>query len=85
VPWTTSRVKGSPEPPAPYRSELAFPKVKFSEPLDLAFVPGANRIAVAQRRGGDQLRRALVQRRNPGLQSGWGFGCFAEEMHQRFH
>ncbi len=51
VPWTTSRVKGSPEPPAPYRSEIAFPRVKFDEPLDLAYVPGRNRIAVAQRRG----------------------------------
>src|SRR5207244_424033 len=51
VPWTTSKVKGSPEPPAPYRSEIAFPKVKFAEPLDLAFIPGANRIAVAQRHG----------------------------------
>ncbi len=51
VPWTTSRVKGSPEPPAAYRTEAAFPKVRFSEPLDVAFVPGANRLAVAQRRG----------------------------------
>ncbi|HKB40745.1 MAG TPA: hypothetical protein VKD72_30245, partial [Gemmataceae bacterium] len=34
VPWTTSRVKGSPEPPAPYRTEVVFPKLKFFEPLD---------------------------------------------------
>jgi uncharacterized repeat protein (TIGR03806 family) len=51
VPWTTSHVKGSPEPPAPYRSEVAFPKLTFAEPLDLTYVPGARRLAVAERRG----------------------------------
>src|SRR5262245_7676543 len=28
VPWTTSRIKGSPEPPPPYRTVSAFPKLK---------------------------------------------------------
>jgi uncharacterized repeat protein (TIGR03806 family) len=51
VPWTTSRVKGSPEPPAPYRPEVAFPRLRFSEPLDLVSVPGGNRLAVAERQG----------------------------------
>jgi uncharacterized repeat protein (TIGR03806 family) len=51
VPWTTSKVKGSPEPSAPYRTEVAFPKLKFYEPLDLATVPGGNRFLVAERKG----------------------------------
>src|SRR5437764_2495691 len=51
VPWTTSHVKGSPEPPAPYRSEVAFPKLKFFEPLDLANAPGSDRLFVAERPG----------------------------------
>src|SRR6516164_6026401 len=51
VPWTTSRVKGSPEPPQPFRSEVAFPKLRFDEPLDLANIPGGNRLAVAERHG----------------------------------
>ncbi len=51
VPWTTSRVKGSPEPPAPYRTEVAFPRLKFFEPLDMAAAPGGNRLLVAERRG----------------------------------
>jgi uncharacterized repeat protein (TIGR03806 family) len=51
VPWTTSRVKGSPEPPAPYRVEPAFPKLKFFEPLDLAAAPGNDRLFVAERKG----------------------------------
>jgi uncharacterized repeat protein (TIGR03806 family) len=49
--WTASKVKGSPEPPEPYRSEVAFPKLKFFEPLDLAPQPGSNRFFVAQRKG----------------------------------
>jgi uncharacterized repeat protein (TIGR03806 family) len=51
VPWTTSRIHGSPEPPPPFRSEVAFPQLKFFEPLDLANVPGENRLAVATRPG----------------------------------
>ncbi|MBI1914455.1 MAG: PQQ-dependent sugar dehydrogenase [Planctomycetes bacterium] len=51
VPWTTSRVKGSPEPPAPYRSEVAFPKLKFFEPLDMARAAGSDRLFVAERPG----------------------------------
>jgi uncharacterized repeat protein (TIGR03806 family) len=49
--WTTSRVKGSPEPPAPYRTELAFAKLKFFEPLELAAAPGMDRLFVAERKG----------------------------------
>src|SRR5438270_1537982 len=50
VPWTTSRVIGSPEPPPPYTTEPAFPKLpKFEEPLDLTYAPGTNRLFVAGR------------------------------------
>jgi uncharacterized repeat protein (TIGR03806 family) len=51
VPWTTSRIHGSPEPPPEYRSEVAFPKLKFAEPLDMAAVPGGKRLAIAERHG----------------------------------
>ncbi len=51
TPWTTSRIKGTPEPPPPYRSEVAFPKLTFSEPLDLVQAPGTDRLIVAERRG----------------------------------
>jgi uncharacterized repeat protein (TIGR03806 family) len=49
--WTTSRVQGTPEPPPPYRSEVAFPRMTFSEPLDLVQAPGSDRLIIAQRRG----------------------------------
>jgi uncharacterized repeat protein (TIGR03806 family) len=51
VPWTSSRVIGSPEPPPLYRTDVAFPKLKFAEPLDLAYIPGSKRLAVAERWG----------------------------------
>ena len=50
-PWTTSHVRGSPEPPHPFRLENAFPKVKFDEPLELAAIPGSDRWLVAERHG----------------------------------
>ena len=49
VPWTTSKVRGSPEPPSPYRTEIAFPKLKFDEPLDMTNVPGSERLFVTER------------------------------------
>lgn len=51
VPWTTSRMKGTPDPPAPYRTEFAFPNLTFDEPLAMGVVPGTNRLAVAERHG----------------------------------
>lgn len=50
--WTTSKVIGSPEPPPPYKTEPAFPKLmKFNEPLDMASAPGTNRLFIAERYG----------------------------------
>jgi putative heme-binding domain-containing protein len=51
VPWTTSRVHGSPEPPSPYKTELAFRKLKFEEPLDITSAPGCDRLFVTERYG----------------------------------
>jgi uncharacterized repeat protein (TIGR03806 family) len=51
VPWTTSRVHGSPEPPSPYKTQVAFPKLKFDEPLDLSSAPGSGRLFVVERYG----------------------------------
>lgn len=49
--WTTSKIKGTPEPPPPYRLEVAFPKVKFFEPLEMTSAPGTDRLFVATRPG----------------------------------
>ncbi len=50
-PWSTSRIAGSPDPPPPYRVELAFPELKFKDPLDLCNLPGSSRLFVAEQTG----------------------------------
>ncbi len=49
--WTTSRVKGSPDPPNPFRTEVAFPHLRFEQPLELTIAPGSDRLFVAERFG----------------------------------
>jgi len=51
VEWTTSKVRGSPEPPSPYKVEVAFPKLKFDEPLDITTGGGSHRLFVTERFG----------------------------------
>jgi putative heme-binding domain-containing protein len=50
-PWTTSRVKGSPDPPPPYKVVRAFPNLKFAHPLLLARCPGSDRLFVGEQAG----------------------------------
>src|SRR5262245_37720394 len=49
--WTTSKVKGSPEPPDPFIMVKAYPKLTFNEALELAAMPGKNAWLVAERPG----------------------------------
>ena len=51
IPWTSSRVTGSPEPPHPYRVERVFPKLTFPNPLLLVMAPGGNRFFVGEQAG----------------------------------
>ncbi len=51
IPWTSSRIKGSPEPPPPYKIERAFPKLAFTNPLHLTTAPGLNRFFVCEQAG----------------------------------
>jgi uncharacterized repeat protein (TIGR03806 family) len=51
VPWTTSRVHGTPGPEDPYTTQVAFPNVKLNEPLDVVAIPGTRRMLVAERKG----------------------------------
>jgi putative heme-binding domain-containing protein len=50
VPWTTSRVIGTPEPPAPYTFKRAFPNLQFKQPVHMATGPGG-RMFVTERNG----------------------------------
>ncbi|MGH7130140.1 MAG: PQQ-dependent sugar dehydrogenase, partial [Planctomycetaceae bacterium] len=51
VPWTTSRVRGTPEPPPPYTIERVFPKLTFQQPVDAAIAPGVDRLFIAELAG----------------------------------
>lgn len=51
TPWTTSTITGSPDPASPFRTRRIFPKLKFDEPLAMAFVVGGERCVVAERGG----------------------------------
>lgn len=51
VKWTTSRVKGSPEPPSPYRLTRVFPQLKIEHPVFLAEDPQTDRWYVAEYEG----------------------------------
>ncbi len=49
--WTTSNIVGTPEPPDPYQPEVAFPFLKFNEPLAISALPNTNRFLVGERGG----------------------------------
>ena len=51
IPWTTSRVVGSPEPPSPYMAALAFPHLEFEVPTVITRAPGTDRLFVATNTG----------------------------------
>jgi putative heme-binding domain-containing protein len=48
MPWTTSRVVGSPDPPAPFKVVRVFPNLKFDHPLLITRIPGGNRFVVGE-------------------------------------
>ncbi len=51
VPWTTSRITGTPEPPLPYVTEQIFPALKFKECVDITSAPGSDRLFVVEQSG----------------------------------
>lgn len=48
IPWTTSKITGSPEPPAPYRVVRRFPNLQFKDPVVLMSAPGTDRLFVVE-------------------------------------
>ena len=51
IPWTSSRMTGSPEPPLPYVATRVFPKLTFKEPLDMASTATLGRLFVVEQSG----------------------------------
>ncbi len=48
ISWTDSRLVGSPDPPTPYKTAKAFPKLSVKQPLGLYPEPVTNRLIVLQ-------------------------------------
>jgi len=59
-PLTTSTVKGSPEPPMPYRTERVYPKLNITLPIAVTHIPGTDQLFFIsqEKRVGD----CLIQR-----------------------
>ncbi len=51
VPWTSSRLVGTPDPPPPYTVAPAFPRLVFEQPVVLASAKGTDRLFVGEVRG----------------------------------
>ena len=61
VPWTTSRVVGSPDPPLPYAVEKTFTNIQWRAPLYVAAEPGTNFLFVILQ-GGEKDRPSKLLR-----------------------
>jgi putative heme-binding domain-containing protein len=94
-PWTSSRVQGSPEPPAPYRIVSAFPRLKFELPTSLEVIPGTNRLLITERAGrilsfssSAEVAQAdlVADLRNflPSSLTGQNISLFDGELHPKF-
>ena len=59
VPWMSSRLVGSPEPPLPFTVERIFPKVALPSPMYLIEEPGSDDLWVVQE-GGDRDRPSKI-------------------------
>ncbi|HIA20642.1 MAG TPA: hypothetical protein EYN70_14710, partial [Planctomycetaceae bacterium] len=51
IPWQNLHLHGTPDAPNPYTTQVAFPHLKFFEPLAFSWVPKTNRFAIAARPG----------------------------------
>jgi uncharacterized repeat protein (TIGR03806 family) len=51
VPWTASRVMGTPEPPPPYATRRVYPHLAFRQPTSVVPAPGTDRLFVTELSG----------------------------------
>jgi uncharacterized repeat protein (TIGR03806 family) len=60
IPFTGSKLVGSPDPPLPYRARRAFPELNFKHPLHITHVPDADTMLVIE-----QAERVLAFTNQP--------------------
>ena len=51
IPWTTSRVVGTPDPPLPYHVQKTFSKLQLTNPVYIEGEPGTDHLLVVQQNG----------------------------------
>src|SRR5687767_3859054 len=51
IPWTTSKITGSPSPPAPYLAERVFPSLTFDQPGEMVVFPDGKRFGLVEVKG----------------------------------
>ena len=51
VPWISNHVSGSPNPASPFTVERVYPRFTFEHPVEFAFMPGSDRLFVAEQDG----------------------------------
>jgi uncharacterized repeat protein (TIGR03806 family) len=61
IPWTTSHVIGSPEPPLPYTTEKTFTNITWKSPLFAIAEPGTDSLLIVQE-GGQKDRPSKIFR-----------------------
>src|SRR5881397_988267 len=61
IPWTTSRVLGSPDPPLPYTVERTFTNIQWRAPIFVAPEPDTDSLLVVQQ-GGEKERPSKILR-----------------------
>lgn len=49
--WRSSRIKSSPEPPPPFKTENAYPKLQTKEPVEIVLSPDKSSYWIAERSG----------------------------------
>src|SRR3989442_14585538 len=59
IPWTTSRVIGSPDPPLPYTVEKVFTNLTWKEPVFITPEPDSKRLLVVLA-GGEKERPSKI-------------------------
>ncbi len=66
IPWTTSRLTGSPDPSLPYTVERTFAKIKLERPLFMIAEPQSDRLFVIEHGGeSNKPSRILAWRNDP--------------------
>ncbi len=66
TPWTSSKIVGTPDPPLPYRAEVAFADLKFERSLDIGFPPNSDQMFIVEQ--GGKIFACLDNHPNPKLE-----------------